>query len=489
MITTLTRSAAVPWALSNSWTACVLGLALALGALTFNPAPAHAGVIGETAEEFSKKVTDDPVAQKEIGEAVETLIESAPDAREVAKEGIGVKGGPRQVSGPFQELVVNFDKMACAAWIISFRDTLLGLMLQRDPEAPPQTIQAAQNLLNKVVFACRKVLDPDTNYGVAGGSTTGGGAGGGTGSTGPGVDVIDGELVSTASDWICWNRCSDAWSAWKSAQGMRSRAEQRAREARRHADALERSTIPAAEREAANAQSRLSELEAKQPAYPKHDPAIDNGIGEASAEIARLRTEIAKMKAEAAAKRQEASALDQALAGLRQAEADALKAYLDCLKSCAEQARIGHKPSTFAEATLEKLTPRLQIGSLLPVPYKPEESEETRMARLEAIGQLRTGQANMSGTEVSLALPYGRGRGGQARAEAFRAMELAKSDSFEHHGGYADPVLSDVENIPAGAIEDIAAPEEFVEAQLPLEVQQPAEFYCPDHPGMGPHSH
>jgi hypothetical protein len=490
MTTTLTRSAAVPWAPSNARTAWFLALALALGALTFNPAPARAGVVSETAETFAGKVTDDPVAQKEIGNAADTLIKLAPAAVEVAGN-TGAKG-TAGVSGPFEELVVNFDKMACAAWIISFRDKLLGLMLAQDPETPPATIAAAQNLLNKVTFACRKVLDPDTNYGVAGGSGqsgTGGsgGADSGESSSGPPPEVIDGVLVITTTDHICWDRCRDKWSAWKNAEGLRSRAEQRMREAKLRADTLESDTIPWMGRRQAAAQSRLDRLKARQPKWPRHDPAIDAGIAEAETEIANLRTETAKMKAEVASLRSEVQALKRALPGLRQAEKAALKLYLDCLKACAATASIANEKSDFVDRTIERLSPRLQTSDARTIPSEPRpaESQETRTARLEAIGALRTGQASMSGTEVSLALPYGRDRGGQARAEAGRAMDLARSDRFEQNDGYAQQVdreIPETEDIPVEAFGQGQHPAEFVE------VQPPVEFYCPNHPGMGPHS-
>lgn len=485
MTTTLTRAAAVPLAFSHAWTAWSLGLALALAALTINPAPAHAGVIGETAEHFAKELTDDPVAQKEIGEAVETLIESAPDAREIVKHGPGAKGGPKGVSGPFQELVVNFDKMACAAWIISFRNTLLGLMLKRDPETPPETIRAAQNLLNKVVFACRKVFDDEELYEVGGGGVTGGGGSGvGTagGNSGPGATQVDGEWVLSASDRICWNRCADKWAGWKNAEAMRQRAEQRMREARDEAAALERTGIP-------DSESRLAELER---AYAKswgNTPPT----GHAGAQLANLRTEVAQRRAEVRQLRQEADALQQALDGLSQAEQDALKAYLDCMKACADQARAAGSPSTFADRTIEVLTPRLQIGMLLPVRPVREET-----VQLEAIMPLRTGTANMSGTEVSLALPFGRDLASQTRADAASAMELARSDHFEHGQHPAQPAGSEPATSvpeptyvtpPAEVVQDAPAPQEFIEFQPPVEVRSPGEFYCPDHPGMGPHSH
>jgi hypothetical protein len=500
MTTQHTRSAAVPWALSNARTAWFLALALALGALTFNPAPAHAGVVSETAETFAGKVTDDPVAQKEIGNAADALFKLAPAAVEVAGKA-GVKG-TAGVSGPFEELVVNFDKMACAAWIITFRDKLLGLMLARDPETPPETIAAAQNLLNKVTFACRKVLDPDTKYGVAGtGGQSGNGASGGddsgAGSSGPPPEVIDGVLVISTTDHICWDRCRDKWSAWKNAEGLRARAEQRMRAAKLRADTLESDTIPWMERRQAAAQSQLDRLKARQPKWPRHDPAIDAGIAQAKTDIENLRTETAKMRTEVASLRHEAKALERALPGLRQAEKAALKRYLDCLKSCAATASLANEKSDFVDRTIERLSPRLETSDARTIPSEPRpaESEETRTARLEAIGALRTGQANMSGTEVSLAVPYGRDRGGQARAEAGRAMDLARSVRFEQRDGYDQQVDQDVpgdEAIPAGAFGQSQPPAELVEVQPPadfVEVQPPSEFDCPGHPGMGPHSH
>jgi hypothetical protein len=155
-------------------------------------------------------------------------------------------------------------------------------------------------------------------------------------------------------------------------------------------------------------------------------------------------------------------------------------------------------PSTFAEAVIGKFTPLLRISlaptrtRIVPVP----ESAENRTARLEGIGALRTGQAAMSGTEVSLALPYRRDLGGQTRAEASRAMDQAWDQHFGHRDDYAQPVETPAEPSfvppPLEPLGDSAPLVEYIEAHPPAEFieSQPAtEFYCPDHPGMGPHSH
>jgi hypothetical protein len=441
------RAAAVPapFVAARLWTWFVLGFAIG-AAFLFTPGVAHAGGLSEVGETFAGKVTDDPTAAKEIGNAFEALVEVLPESGQVARE---LSGGRRTirpargVSGPFQELVVNFDKMACAAWIVSYRDWLLGLMLKRDPETPPQTIAAAQNLLNKVIYGCRKVLDPESYQ--AGGTATGGGAP----TTAPEaesgsatrVEVIDGELMISVSDNICWNMCRDRWLAWKGAAGTRQRAEDSMRDKRRTAEVLERDTIPWLERRLASAERQHADLVKRRPPYPRSDPAIDRQVAEKEAEIANLRTEVDAKKAEVGNLRAEGDALEQALPGLREAERAALEAYLDCLKRCKSMADSAQDPSSWADRTIGKLQPRLDaLDRQAPPPARPAEDRRTSMAppmapeseqvlaaRLEAITALRTGQAATSGTEVIPSIHGNFGpESGLARHDARDAAERSR---------------------------------------------------------------
>lgn len=347
---------------------------LALAALALPIERAHAGVVGETSEAFASKVTDDPTAQKEIGNAVETLSRLLPGAGEAAGELGGAPRGVRPargISGPFEDLVVNFDKLACAAWIVSYRDWYLGLILKRDPETPPETLAAAQNLLNKVIFGCRKIIDPGTYEALAATPQPEAGPaaqpGGGSATQ---VDVIDGVLMITASDNICWNRCRDKWAAWKGARAMRQRAEDRLAAARLRADTLARNTIPALERELAGSERALAEMQARRPRYPRSDPRLDSSIAREDVNAANLRTQIERHRADLEALRREIRDLDASLAGLQQREDAARQVYLDCIRGCRDQARAAGDRSDFAEKTVEELSRVPSVG-MLPTPVRP----------------------------------------------------------------------------------------------------------------------
>ena len=338
---------------------------LLLMAAAWPSGPAHAGVVEQTAEEFSKKVTDDPLAQKEIGNAVEAFAETLPNVPEAIR---GVKGQgvrpQRGVSGPFVDLLVNFDKIACAGWLITFRSKLLELQLQKDPPANPKTIQAAQNLYNKVIFGCRKILDEETYAQLEdapGTETTPEVEAEEESSRGYRVEVIDGETVISVEDAICAKMCRTEWLAWKAASRTRAATQRRITYAQDRINDLTNSLIPGAERRLGYAEQDLKDMKAKRPKYPRSDPPLNARIAKKDVEAINLRTQIAGYKAEKAQLEQEVRTLRQKLPGLLQTEKVTLQAYLDCLNKCLGMAKAAGATSEFAEDTIGNLQRRMRI--------------------------------------------------------------------------------------------------------------------------------
>ena len=264
-------------------------------------------------------------------------------------------------------------------------------------------------------IGCRKILDPDSYTAGGGGTATAPQTSSQpANSSATSVEVIDGELMISVSDNICWNRCRDKWIAWKGAEGMRKRAEERIRSDRRTADVLESDTIPWLERQLADARKDLADMQARRPAYPRADPPLNARIAQKEADIANLQTDIAQKRAEVARLRQEVEALQQNLPGLVRDEKAKLQAYLDCIHACATQARSAGDPSGFAEKTEENLRRQMllldtMLRDIAPpatrtsqAPRSDPAGSETRTARHDSVVRPRVSIDVMVGISASL---------------------------------------------------------------------------------------
>ncbi|MBV1918737.1 MAG: hypothetical protein KUG65_11860, partial [Sphingomonadaceae bacterium] len=370
---------------------CVFCALLLLAASAWPVAKAHAGTVEQIAEEFAKKVTDDPTLRKEIGNAVEALADTVPNGPEAIR---GIKGQavrpPRGASGPLVELVVNFDKVACAGWLITFRKKIIDLQIAR---ADPAKIAAAQTLYNKVVFGCRKIIDEETyeQIGKAPGTQTEAQPepedeqDSGLGYR---IRFIDGVLVLSASDAICADKCRKEWLNWKSAVRTRTGTERRITFASDRINDIANSELPGTKRRLA-AEKRVLKYYKDKQARRRHgyDPKDAVATTKSEVKISNLETRIKDLAAESKNLEAEVKALGQKMPGLLQTEKAALKAYLDCLKKCKSAADSASDSSDFADKTIGILERRMRIiDRLIKTTNAPKSTQDKRTSYLPGPG-------------------------------------------------------------------------------------------------------
>lgn len=250
--------------------------------------------------------------------------------------------------------LMNFDELACQTLVVQFSLVRRNLIIN---DAPPETIREAYDLFNKLYKACQPILEPDVDFT----------AGGGEDATEPeppeDIKLVDGVLIDSVPDKICWQRCQDEWSAWKTAEAQLRRTQRQLVQAERRAWALSSNVIPSYHDQIRNAQSELEEL--------RNLRQSTNSISEKE----RLRQRISQtelhesfLRQELAKAEQDLTRLEQQIPELRQEYAEAqkqveetLQAYLDCLRRCQEQANAVDEHSRFVERTIERLTPRLEL--------------------------------------------------------------------------------------------------------------------------------
>jgi hypothetical protein len=291
---------------------------------------------GVEASGFSDVVSDNPEIQNAI-DALEKAVESA------VTEGEATRGA----SGSLADILYGSDTLIASAWIVSFRNWYIGLVVEDDPPTSPEVLAAAKHLFDLVIAATQPILDPETRRLVSSDgfapepeAAT---------ETDAGLIRADGVLVLGANDRIAYERTSAERVAFNAAEAAVRRALAALAENERRREEL-RDLIALQEASARRLQSERDLLGAS-PKSGRRDSEIvrvENELGAARSLAREYRGELDELQ-------NRAPDLHRTLAGTLQREQKAVDDYIASLEAEQRRAAQGGENSEFVGKTLDIL--------------------------------------------------------------------------------------------------------------------------------------
>lgn len=363
------------------------------------PQAAYAGPVGGALDEagMSEQVQN-------AGDALANSLAAA------ATKGKSVRGA----SGALGELVVNSGSLICNAWIISFRQHVLGMVIEStsmdgdELTAQLKLIQESQDFMTKLELECTKVGfigiggedagDDDDETGDDDGDDGDDGDdddGGEPDDDSSAVDILPGETIADA---ICRHRCYDLYRAMvqadrdlrETAELFKGVAETAAREKAKVAELEAEIAAAQAALEAANKVLETPVTGSPTPAQVEALTRASRAREAAERALSDLKSKLEQQQAKAD-KAQETLEIVQRTLERRIAEAEsATRAYYDCLRHCLDEAAAAGEATTLTipEAALLPKDPRqpIEVGPNNKVGSGAYQSEKIKGV---VIGKLR----------------------------------------------------------------------------------------------------